>query len=113
MALFQKKPQTSSSAPLYTLGLNKTVLIVGLGNPSKQYADTRHNLGFRCVDAFAQQHEFPAWTARKDLKSHLTSHNIGDARVILAKPTTFMNKSGEAVQAVQQFYKLPANQMVV
>ncbi len=113
MALFQKKPQTSNSAPLYTLGLQKTILIVGLGNPGKKYDGTRHNLGFACVNAFADKHEFPAWTVKKDLKSLVTSHNLGDTRVILAKPNTFMNNSGEAVQAVQQFYKIPNKQIVI
>jgi len=113
MALFQKKPQTSSSAPLYTLGLNKTVLIVGLGNTGKQYAQTRHNLGFMCVDALAKNHDFPAWTVKKDLKAELTSQNIGEVRVILAKPTTLMNNSGEAVQAIMQFYKIPNAHVIV
>jgi len=113
MALFQKKPQTSSSAPLYTLGLNKTVLIVGLGNTGKQYAQTRHNLGFMCVDALAKNHDFPTWTAKKDLKAELTSQNIGEVRVILAKPTTLMNNSGEAVQAIMQFYKIPNAHVIV
>lgn len=113
MALFQKKPQTSSSAPLYTLGLEKTVLVVGLGNPGKDYEGTRHNIGFACVDYFAQKHEFAAWIAKKDLKSHITSHNIGGTRVILAKPTTFMNLSGEAVAAVMHFYKIPLMQLLV
>jgi PTH1 family peptidyl-tRNA hydrolase len=113
MALFQKKPQSSTSAPLYTLGLGKNVLIVGLGNPGKEYQNTRHNLGFRCLDTFATQHDFPAWTNKKDLKCQLAMQNLGDTRVILVKPTTFMNNSGEAVQAVQQFYKIPSNQMIV
>ncbi len=113
MALFQKKPQTSSSAPLYTLGLNKTVLVVGLGNPGKKYEKTRHNLGFMCLDSFAKNHDFPAWTEKKDLKSLITIQNLGDVRVILSKPTTFMNNSGEAVQAVQHFYKIPNNCMAV
>ncbi len=114
MALFQKNPYDSQdSKPLYTLGLNKTVLIVGLGNPGKEYENTRHNLGFRCVDAFAKNHDFPAWTDKKDLKAQLTTHNLGEVRVILAKPTTFMNNSGEAVQAVERFYKIPNNCIIV
>ncbi len=113
MALFQKKPQTSSSAPFYTLGLTKTVLIVGLGNPGNEHTKTRHNLGFICIDAFAQSQEFPSWTDKKDLKCQITQHNLGDVRVILMKPTTYMNNSGEAVQAIQQFYKISNNQTVV
>ncbi|HET6863624.1 MAG TPA: aminoacyl-tRNA hydrolase [Candidatus Saccharimonadales bacterium] len=106
MALFQKKPQVQSSAPLYTLGANKTVLIIGLGNPGKEYEDTRHNIGFAVLDGFAKNNEFPGWVAKKDLKCELTHQTMGNARVILCKPMTFMNKSGEAAQAVQHFYRV-------
>jgi peptidyl-tRNA hydrolase, PTH1 family len=113
MALFQKKPVTSTSAPLYSLGLNKNLLIVGLGNIGKEYDETRHNIGFQCVDEFAKNQEFDAWVEKKDLKCLLTSKNIGDTRVILIKPTTFMNKSGEAVQATSHFYKIPPENILV
>lgn len=83
------------------------MLIVGLGNPGKEYDGTRHNIGFECLDAFVSAHsEFGAWVAKKDLKCQLTSATLGHTRVIAVKPTTFMNLSGEAVQAVQNFYKL-------
>jgi PTH1 family peptidyl-tRNA hydrolase len=113
MALFQKKPQVSSSAPLYSLGLQKTLLIVGLGNVGKEYKHTRHNIGFECVDSFADKQEFPGWIEKKDLKAFITSTTLGDNRVILAKPTTFMNLSGEAVRAIMHFYKIPIEQLVV
>jgi PTH1 family peptidyl-tRNA hydrolase len=106
MALFQKKPQVQASAPLYTLGANKTVLIIGLGNPGKDYAGTRHNIGFEVLDEFAAQNDFPGWTAKKDLKCELTVQTMGGNRVILCKPATFMNNSGEAAQAVQHFYRV-------
>ncbi|MDB5161118.1 MAG: peptidyl-tRNA hydrolase [Candidatus Saccharibacteria bacterium] len=106
MALFQKKPQTSTSAPLYTVGANKTILIIGLGNPGKEYEGTRHNIGFAALDDFAKRNDFPAWINKKDLKCHLTSLQMGQSRVILAKPTTFVNNSGEAAQAVQHFYRV-------
>jgi PTH1 family peptidyl-tRNA hydrolase len=114
MGLFQRNPhrQTESHA-LYSIGQEKTVLIVGLGNPGKEYDGTRHNIGFACLDAFAATHEIPAWTEKKDLKSLTTSHNLGGTRVILVKPTTFMNLSGEAVQAVAHFYKIAASDMAV
>lgn len=112
MALFQKKPELSSNLPLYTLGLNKTLLIVGLGNPGK-YDGTRHNIGFAAVDELAAKQSFESWTVKKDLKCLLTSQTMGDNRVILIKPTTFMNLSGEAVQAVMHFYKIPLQQVVV
>jgi PTH1 family peptidyl-tRNA hydrolase len=106
MALFQKKPQVQSSAPLYTLGANKTMLIIGLGNPGKEYAGTRHNIGFDILDEFVRQNDFSGWIAKKDLKSELAIQNMGESRVILCKPATFMNNSGEAAQAVQRFYRV-------
>lgn len=106
MALFQKKPVVGTSLPLYTLGANKSVLIIGLGNEGKRYESTRHNAGFTAVDYFARTNDFPQWVAKKDLKCHLSMANLGDNRVILVKPTTLMNGSGEAAQAVQHFYKL-------
>jgi PTH1 family peptidyl-tRNA hydrolase len=106
MALFQKKPQALDQIPLYTIGSNKTALIIGLGNPEEKYNATRHNIGFATLDYFAQKNDFPAWINKKDLKCELTTHTLGDTRVILCKPTTYMNLSGEAAQAVQHFYKV-------
>jgi len=112
MGLFQKKPLVGTSVPLYTLGLNKTILIVGLGNIGKQYELTRHNVGFNCLNAFAETHEFEPWVEKKDLKCQLASKVLGDVRVILIKPITMMNLSGEAVQATAHFYKIEFNQIV-
>lgn len=114
MGLFQKNPfvQAEQQA-LYSLGQEKTVLIVGLGNKGKKYDGTRHNIGFACVEAFALAHEFPIWQNKKDLKSQITSKTLGGTRVMLAKPQTFMNLSGEAVRAVARFYKIHDNDIVV
>ncbi len=92
--------------PLYTISSNKTTLIIGLGNPGKEYQGTRHNIGFEVLDHFALKNDFPGWIAKKDLKCSLAIHTLGDTRVILAKPDTFMNLSGEAAQAVQHFYRV-------
>lgn len=115
MGLFTKKPiQTSNSAPLYTLGNQKTILLVGLGNPGKEYDGTRHNIGFDCLDYFVeQQSDFNGWVVKKDLKCQLAMATLGSTRVIAIKPTTFMNESGQAIRAVQDFYKVPASQTVV
>ena len=113
MALFQRRPQGSDTMRYYTLGQNKTVLIVGLGNPGKEYEGTRHNIGFEAVDRFAGDHDFPAWIEKKDLKCHFTQTQLGEAKVIVIKPTTFMNLSGEAVQAVANFYKIGAENIIV
>lgn len=106
MALFQKKPQVSSELPLYTIGAHKTLLIIGLGNPGKEFVGTRHNIGFAILDEFAAKNDFPGWLAKKDLKCELTVQNLGENRVVLCRPQTFMNKSGEAAQAVQHFYRV-------
>lgn len=113
MALFQKRPDIASHLPIYSLGLTKNLLIVGLGNVGKQYDGTRHNIGFAAVDELAARQDFEPWMTKKDLKCELTSATIGDSRVILIKPTTFMNLSGEAVQAVMHFYKIPRDQLLV
>jgi PTH1 family peptidyl-tRNA hydrolase len=106
MALFQKKPQVQSSAPLYSIGAHKTILIIGLGNPGKDYAGTRHNIGFAALDEFAAKNDFPGWLAKKDLKCEISVQNLGENRVLLCKPAAFMNNSGEAAQAVQRFYRV-------
>ena len=115
MGLFTKKPiQTSSTAPLYTLGSSKTILLVGLGNPGKEYDGTRHNIGFAVLDHFvASNSEFSDWIVKKDLSCQISTGNLGGTRVIAIKPTTFMNDSGRAVQAVQHFYKIPVGAMLV
>lgn len=113
MALFVKRPELGSRLSFTTYGMNKTLLIVGLGNPGKEYDGTRHNTGFMCLDEFAKKNEFESWVNKTDMKCHLAVKTVGDTRVILCKPQTFMNLSGEAVQAVFHFYKLSLDQVVV
>lgn len=107
MALFQRRPQTSDPVNYVTVGLNKTILLVGLGNPGQEYDLTRHNVGFLCIDEFVSKtDEMEDWMEKKNLKCLMSSGRVGDSRVIAIKPTTFMNLSGEAVQAVMNFYKV-------
>jgi len=114
MAWLQKRPQVSDPVNYYTVGLNKTILLVGLGNPGKEYDTTRHNVGFLCIDNFVgKTDEMEAWMQKKDFKCLLSSGQIGDARVIAIKPTTFMNLSGKAVQAAANFYKINAGHIAV
>lgn len=112
MALFQKRPDVGTRISYASFGLNKTLLIVGLGNPGQEYASSRHNVGFMCLDEFARLNEFDPWINKKDLKCWLASATLGDTKVLLCKPTTFMNLSGEAVQAVTHFYKVPAENTI-
>ncbi len=107
MSWLQQRPQTSDPTNYYTVGMNKTILLVGLGNPGKEYEDTRHNAGFLCIDEFVDKTDgMEDWIQKKDLKCLLSTGRIGENRVIAIKPTTFMNLSGEAVQAVINFYKI-------
>lgn len=112
MALLQKKPITESITPLYTLSATKTILVIGLGNPEDEYSGTRHNIGFAAIDSFAKANDFEPWVHKKDLKCHLAQKNLGATRVFLAKPTTYMNNSGEAAQAICNFYKLGPDQVI-
>ncbi len=86
----------------------KTVLIIGLGNPGADYYRTRHSLGFMAVDAFAKKHGFAAFTMVEDNTMAATG-SFDDKTVILAKPQTFMNKSGYSAQRMAKHYSLFRN----
>jgi PTH1 family peptidyl-tRNA hydrolase len=79
-------------------------LIVGLGNPGDKYRNNRHNIGFLAVDAIARRHNFPAF--REKFQGLISEGTIDGERVLLLKPQTFMNSSGDSVQKVATFYKL-------
>lgn len=113
MALFVKRNTEGDSLPLYSTSLGETVLIAGLGNIGKEYVGTRHNIGFEAIDYFAKLYDFPAWIEKKDLRCHLTKNQVGDKNVILIKPTTFMNESGQSVSATQKYFRLPNSKTVV
>lgn len=113
MALFVKRPELGSRISFTTYGMNKTLLIVGLGNPGVEYDDTRHNVGFMCLDAFADKNGFEPWVMKKDMQCMFTKQTLGETSVILCKPQTFMNLSGEAVQAIAHFYKIVPDDIVV
>lgn len=86
-------------------------LLVGLGNPGSQYQGNRHNIGFMGIDAIARHYGATAWKSKHN--GVLAEANIGPERVLLLKPQTFMNRSGDSVQAVARFYKLaPADILV-
>jgi len=104
MGLFFKQEIPQSNV-LYSSGLERTKLIVGLGNPGKEYDLTRHNAGFICVDGFVSD-KSASWTEKKAFKALVADLREGSTRIIVIKPTTFMNLSGEAVQAVQAYFKI-------
>ena len=86
------------------------LLVVGLGNPEPRYQGNRHNLGFRVVDALGVR-AGARWSER--FRSQLGQGSLGDARLFLLKPLTFMNASGEAVAAAAKFYKIPPEAILV
>ena len=88
---------------------NKPFLVVGLGNPGAQYANTRHNVGFMAVDYLAGVGA--TWKNEKD--ALITRAEIDGRRVIFVKPQTFMNNSGVAVGALMTFYKIPLENLIV
>ena len=86
-------------------------LVVGLGNYGKQYENTRHNAGFRALNALAD--DLGADVKRARFSALCGEGNIGDKRVLLMLPQTYMNNSGEAVAAAMKFYKLEPSQLLV
>jgi PTH1 family peptidyl-tRNA hydrolase len=87
-------------------------LIVGLGNPGPEYQATRHNAGFWFVDLLAREHGGRFGNERK-LKGETAEVRIAGRRVRLLKPTTYMNSSGESVQAAVSYYKIPVEHVLV
>ena len=79
-------------------------LIVGLGNPGAKYAGNRHNIGFMAVDRIAEDHGFAPW--RKAFQGMAAEGRLGDEKVVLLKPGTFMNLSGQSVGEAMRFFKL-------
>jgi len=86
-------------------------LIVGLGNPGAQYAHNRHNIGFMAADAIQRENGFGPF--RQKFQGLIAEGNLGSDKVLLLKPQTFMNRSGDAVKQAAQFYKLEPSDITV
>ncbi|GAV22794.1 aminoacyl-tRNA hydrolase [Carboxydothermus pertinax] len=86
-------------------------IITGLGNPGREYENTRHNAGFMVVDGFAEKFGIPI--TKKKFKSLVGEGEIFGEKVLLLKPQTYMNLSGTAVQEAVFFYKLPLSRLIV
>ena len=98
---FSKKDKSS----VYSL------MLVGLGNPGEEYEKTRHNAGFNALDALAQKYSAAPFKAKN--KALVSECKIGSQRVLLVKPQTYMNLSGEAVAPLKRFYKMPIESIFV
>lgn len=86
-------------------------LFVGLGNPGIKYAKNRHNIGFMAIDEIADEHGFKPFKSK--FQGELSEGRINDEKIVLLKPQTFMNESGQSVQRVATFYKIPPKRVVV
>jgi len=82
------------------------LLWVGLGNPGPEHARQRHNVGFMALDAIARRHGFAPW--RTKYKGEVAEGSLGGEKILLLKPMTYMNASGDAVRAAAGFHKIPA-----
>lgn len=87
------------------------LLLAGLGNPGAGYAGNRHNIGFMAADAVHRRHGFSPWS--KKFKAEIAEGEIAGERILLIKPQTFMNLSGEAVGEAMRFYKLEPSALTV
>jgi len=89
------------------------LLIAGLGNPGPRYRATRHNLGFRAIDALAEKCGVPATAFRDRFHGQVAPARLGDTELLLLRPQTFMNESGRSVQAACTFYKIKPSELLV
>jgi PTH1 family peptidyl-tRNA hydrolase len=94
-----------------TRGCRVMRLFVGLGNPGAKYAHNRHNIGFMVVDEMARRHGFAPW--RRRFQGETAEGTLDRERVVLLRPSTFMNDSGRAVQEAANFFKLAAGEITV
>ncbi|XP_052167743.1 peptidyl-tRNA hydrolase, mitochondrial [Oryza glaberrima] len=102
---------SSAAAAAGDGGALKPWLFVGLGNPGKVYQGTRHNVGFEMIDVIAEAEGISL--SSMQFKAMVGKGRIGDAPIMLAKPQTFMNASGESVGQLVSYFKIPLNQVLV
>jgi len=88
-------------------------LIAGLGNPGEKYKKTRHNAGFLALEEIAAAFQFPVFKMESRFNAEISESIIGGQKIILAKPQTFMNKSGNAVKAICDYYKIGIANIIV
>jgi PTH1 family peptidyl-tRNA hydrolase len=102
-------PTLEDMSPMIDRG--RTKVVVGLGNPGRQYADTRHNFGFFVVDELARR--TGASVSRKRMKAEIAESRLGDNKLVLVMPQTYMNASGVAVREVARWYHVPYDDVLV
>ena len=89
------------------------ILIVGLGNPGIKYKRTRHNIGFRVLNKFQKENDFPDFKFSKKFNALISKKNIEKEKIILSKPETFMNKSCQTVKKLTTYYSIPFINLII
>ena len=89
----------------------KHIIIAGLGNPGKVYEDTRHNIGFKVINAIAEYFDFPIDSNK--FSSMVSSKTFANHKITLVKPQTYMNLSGQAIAKIIHFYKIPSEDLII
>ncbi len=96
-----------------TLTTNQPTCIVGLGNPGKKYATTRHNLGFLMIEYLQREWGGSEWHLEKKFQAEVSETNYAGRKIFLIKPQTFMNNSGRSVRALLDFYKTTPTDLII
>ena len=93
--------------------MGKIKIIIGIGNPDKQYYNTRHNIGFLLLDSMVKKCGTDNFEFEKKINADVLKCRLNEKSIILAKPQTFVNKSGETVKKALAFYKLKPEQILI
>ncbi len=89
------------------------IIIVGLGNPGKKFEGTRHNVGFMVLDKFAEKNDFPEFELQKKSEVLVSEGVVGEDKIVLVKPQTFMNDSGKAVKQIISNFKFQISNLLI
>ena len=112
VCIFKREPLFSEGSSLYSKGNECMWLFVGLGNPGRDYERNRHNVGFMVLDAV--QNECPVFSTYKSkFQGRLSEGRLGNQKVLLLKPETYMNNSGQSVAKAAKFYKIEPDKIIV
>ncbi len=110
--IFKREPLFCEGSSLYSKGNEGMWLFVGLGNPGREHERNRHNVGFMVLDAV--QNEFPVFGAYKSkFQGKISEGRLGNQKVLLLKPETYMNNSGQSVAKAANFYKIEPDNIIV
>jgi len=107
----EPEPETEieDESPMFDSG--RTRVVIGLGNPGRKYAGTRHNFGFLVVEELARRTAAP--TSKQRMKAEVTETRFGGNRLVLAMPQTYMNESGTATREIMRWYKTPPEDVLI